>query len=153
VLNEYRTADTSDERNDALRTLGRAPAALIPRVLELPLSEEVKTQDIYLPLASLRSSAVGIEGLWGWLTKNWDTLEKKLPPGLSMLSTVVMICSAGFTQKGHLDQIKQFFEGKDTKGYEMSLAQSIDGVTAKSFWVERDGQNVKEWLVKSGFLS
>jgi aminopeptidase 2 len=117
------------------------------------LSEEVKTQDIYLPLAGLRASAPGIEGLWGWLTSNWDVLEKKLPPGLSMLSTVVMMCTSGFTKKEHADKIKKFFADKDTKGYEMSLAQSLDGVQAKSQWVDRDGANVGKWLKDGKYLA
>jgi aminopeptidase 2 len=153
VLNEYRNAPTSDERNDALRALGSAPAPLIPRVLALPLSEEVRTQDIYLPIAGLRTSAAGVDGLWSWMTDNWEVLRKKLPPGLSMLSTIVTICSSGFTKKVQSEKIKAFFKDKDTKGYEMSLAQSLDGVQAKAQWVERDGENVTKWLKSSGFLT
>jgi aminopeptidase 2 len=121
--------------------------------LALPLSDEVRTQDIYLPIAGLRTSAAGVEGLWGWLTANWDTIEKKLPPGLSMLSTIIMVCCSGFTEKEHAEKIRAFFKDKDTKGYEMSLAQSLDGVQAKAQWVQRDGRNVTEWLKTSSFLS
>jgi aminopeptidase 2 len=153
VLHEFRNGDTSDERNDALRSLGRAPPSLIPKVLELPLGDEVRTQDIYLPLAGLRTSAAGIEGLWSWFTTNWSVIEKKCPPGLSMLSTIVMICSSGFTKPEHREMIEKFFADKDVKGYEMSLKQSLDGVQAKMGWIQRDGANVEAWLKKGGYLS
>ncbi|KAF2405417.1 hypothetical protein EJ06DRAFT_535325 [Trichodelitschia bisporula] len=153
ILNEYRTAATSDERNTALRAIGRAnDPELIQRTLSLPLSDEVKGQDIYLPMSGLRAHREGIEALWKWMTENWAALEKKLPPGLTMLGTVVSLCTSGFTRPEHSDQIKAFFNERSTKGFDQSLAQSLDAIRAKSQWVERDGEDLKQWLKKKGYL-
>ncbi|QDS67523.1 hypothetical protein FKW77_002279 [Venturia effusa] len=153
ILNEYRTAKTSDERNTALRAIGRAKdPELIKRTLSLPLSEEVKGQDIYLPLSGLRSHAKGVSALWDWMKENWDALEKKLPPGLTMLGSVVSICTSGFTHTDHIAQIKEFFDKKSTKGFDQSLAQSLDSIKAKSQWIERDREDVKSWLQSNGYL-
>jgi len=46
---------------------------------------------------------------------NWAMLEKKLPPGLTMLSTVVQICTASFTTDGQLSDVEAFFEKRSTK--------------------------------------
>ncbi|OCK76440.1 hypothetical protein K432DRAFT_306365 [Lepidopterella palustris CBS 459.81] len=153
ILNEYRTASTSDERNTALRSIGRAKSPeLIQRTLSLPLSDEVKGQDIYLPLASLRTHPAGITALWEWMKENWDDLEKKLPPGLTMLGSVVSICTSSFTRESQMKDIEDFFGGRSTKGFEMALAQSLDAIRAKSSWIERDREDVREWLKTKGYL-
>ncbi|KAF2759296.1 hypothetical protein EJ05DRAFT_438001 [Pseudovirgaria hyperparasitica] len=153
ILNEYRTAGTSDERNTAMRVLGRAKSPeLIKRTLTFPLSDEVKSQDIYLPLGGLRTHKEGIVALWSWVKENWDELEKKLPPGLTMLGSVVSICTSSFTSKEQMQDIEGFFAKKSTKGFDQSLAQSLDAVKAKAQWVERDGKDVKTWLAENKYL-
>jgi aminopeptidase 2 len=154
VLNEYRTAKTSDERNTALRAIGRAKnPELIKRTLSLPLSDEVKGQDIYLPLGGLRTHKEGIVALWDWMTQNWDELEKKLPPGLTMLGSVVSICTSSFTKHDHINMIEEFFRKKSTKGFDQSLAQSLDTIKAKSRWVQHDSSDVEDWLRRAKYLS
>jgi len=118
----------------------------------MPLSEEVKGQDIYLPLSGLRTHAEGVTALFEWVKENWDALEKKLPPGLTMLGSVVSICTSGFTHTDQIEQIKEFFDTKSTKGFDQSLAQSLDSIKAKSQWIERDSEDVKSWLQAHGYL-
>jgi aminopeptidase 2 len=120
--------------------------------LALPLSEEVKGQDIYLPLSGLRTHREGITALWDWVTENWDALEKKLPPGLTMLGSVVTICTSSFTSPQQIKTIQEFFAKKSTKGFDQSLAQSIDAIKAKGQWIERDSEDVKTWLKDNGYL-
>ncbi|KAI4207325.1 MAG: hypothetical protein LQ348_000599 [Seirophora lacunosa] len=153
LLHEYKTANDADERNTALRSLGRVESAeLIERTLALPLSDHVKGQDVYLPLGGLRNEAKGIEALWRWMTGNWDAIEKKCPPGLTMLSNVVQICSSGFTTEAQLDEVRTWFEGRSTKGFDRALEQSCDAVTAKAKWLGRDRGDVEAWLREEGFM-
>ncbi|KAI9809810.1 MAG: hypothetical protein M1825_000243 [Sarcosagium campestre] len=151
ILNEYRTAKNSDERNTALRSLGRARSPeLIKQTLSLPLGPEVKEQDIYLPLGGLRTHEAGIEALWQWLQQNWDTLVQRLPPGLSMLGSVVSLCTSGFTKQEQVDDVRRFYKDKSTKGFDQGLAQSLDAVKAKILWLERDRSDVEKWLADKG---
>ena len=153
LLNEYRTTKDADERNTALRSLGRARGEkLINRTLSLPLSDEVKGQDVYLPIASMRSEAEGITSLWDWMTNNWDAIKVKCPPSLTLLSSMVQICTSSFTKKEQEKMVSEFFNGKDRKGFERALGQSLDSVRAKSSWLERDGGDVKAYLEKQGYL-
>lgn len=116
ILDEYRTAENADERNTALRSLGRVKNKdLIQRTLALPLSDDVKGQDVYLPIAGLRNDPEGIEALWEWMKANWEPLEKKCPPGLTMLGSMVNICTSGFTRKEQLEDVQKYFEGRSTK--------------------------------------
>ncbi|KAL8843539.1 MAG: hypothetical protein Q9170_000043 [Blastenia crenularia] len=153
ILQEYQTANDADERNTALRSLGRVEGSeLIDRTLSLPLSDQVKNQDLYIPLSGLRNDAQGIEALWKWMTSNWEAIEKKCPPGLTMLSNVVQLCTSGFTTEKQLKEVQAWFEGRSTKGFDRALEQSCDAVRAKVKWLARDKEDVQEWLRKEGFL-
>ncbi|PSK43729.1 Aminopeptidase 2 [Elsinoe australis] len=153
ILNIYRTAKTSDERNTALRAIGRAnKPELIKRTLELPLSKEVKEQDIYLPLGGLRTHKEGIVALWNWMKDNWDTIQSKLPPGLSMLGSVVSLCTSSFTSEAQIKEIDDFFKERSTKGFDQSLAQSFDAIRAKEGWLKRDRDDVEGWLRERKYL-
>lgn len=152
ILDTYRTSKTSDERNTALRSLGRArQPELIQRSLALALSDEVKEQDIYMPISGLRTHPEGVEALFSWLTQNWEELNRKLPAGLSMLGSMVQICTSGFVSQEQKKRVAQFFEGRSTKGFKMSLDQSLDAIEAKSKWVERDREDVKKWIGEQKF--
>nr|POE63591.1 aminopeptidase 2 [Quercus suber] len=153
IVKEYETAKNADERNTALRSLGRASdPKLIQRSLAYSFSKEVKEQDLYLPLAGLRAHKEGIEALWAWTKENWDELIKKLPPSLSMLGSVVSMATSGFANKVQLADVEKFFQAKGTKGFDRNLAQSIDAVNAKISWIERDGDDLKTWLKENKYL-
>ncbi|KAF2474722.1 uncharacterized protein BDR25DRAFT_311156 [Lindgomyces ingoldianus] len=153
ILYQALNAQTSDERNTALRSLGRAKSPeLIQRTLALSLSEDVKGQDIYLPISALRTHPAGIIALWKWVKDNWAELEKRLPPSLSMLSSVVSITTSSFTHRDQIADIEAFFAKKSTKGFDKALAQSCDAISAKAAWIERDSEDVKTWLKERGYL-
>ena len=154
LLNEYRTASIADERNTALRALARVGTntELIQRTLRLPLSDEVKAQDVYYPLAGLRSEKEGAEALWTWMTSNWDALNKKCPASLGGLSHVVQICCGGFTTEEQIQMVRAWFNERSTKGFDRALEQSLDGVQAKASWLKRDKEDVGGWLMENGYL-
>ena len=152
-MNESINAATSDERNSALRSLGRAKLPdLVQRTLDFALSKDVKGQDIYLPITALRAHPEGCKALWKWVKDNWEELERRLPPSLSMLSSVVSITTSSFTHREHIEDIKAFFKSKSTKGFDMSLSQSLDAISAKAAWLERDSEDVKTWLRENKYL-
>ncbi|KAF2857406.1 hypothetical protein K470DRAFT_260840 [Piedraia hortae CBS 480.64] len=153
LVKEYETAKNADERNTALRALGRArDPKLIQRTLAYAISKEVKDQDIYLPISGLRAHREGVEALWEWTTQNWATLKKKLPPSLSMLGSVVTMATNGFTSEDRLREVEAFFKKEGSKGFERQLAQSLDSVRAKIGWLGRDRKDVDAWLKENKYL-
>jgi aminopeptidase 2 len=120
--------------------------------LALLFSGEVKDQDIYMPTAGLRGHANGVEALFVCMTENWDELVKKLPPALSLLGTMVTICTSGFTNQEQLGRVEKFFADKPTAGFDQSLAQSLDAIRSKVSWLERDRADVADWLKANGYL-
>lgn len=116
ILNEYKTSKDADERNTALRSLGRSRGEkLMKRALALPLSNDVKGQDVYMPIGGLRNDKEGIEALWEYLKGNWEELNKKCPASLGMLSSIVQICTGGFVSEEQLAQVRQWFSERSTK--------------------------------------
>ena len=107
---------------------------------------------IYLPISFLRSHQEGIVALWKWAQDNWSTIERKLPPGLSMLGTVVQIVTSSFTSNEAISEIETFFGERSTKGFDRGLAQSLDGIRAKASWLSRDRSDVSDWLKSNGYL-
>ena len=116
VLDRFYNAPTSDEKTTALRCLGASEdPALIQRTLALASGDEIKNQDIYMPLGGLRGHAAGIEARWAWMKNNWDALYKRLPPALGMLGTVVQLTTASFCTEEQLKDVEEFFQAKNTK--------------------------------------
>lgn len=153
LVKEYETAKSSDERNAALRSLGRArDPELIQRTLAYSLSKHVKDQDIYLPLAGLRAHREGIEAFWAWMKENWETLRQKMPPSFTLLGSVVSMATSSFTKEDQLKDVEAFFKDKSTKGFDRNLAQSSDAVRAKMGWLSRDGEAVEGWLKANKYL-
>lgn len=153
IVSEYENGKNSDERNAALRSLGRAQQPdLIQRTLAYSLSTHVKEQDVYLPLAGLRAHKEGMEAFWAWMKENWDVLKKKMPPSFTLLGSTVSMATSGFTKKEQLEDVEDFFKDKSTKGFDRNLAQSFDAVRAKIGWLERDGKDVEQWLKSEGYL-
>ncbi len=99
-----------------------------------------------MPVGNLRTHPAGIEALYGWMTENWDELARRLPAGLSMLGSMVSICTSSFSSQADIDRITKFFADKSTKGFDQSLAQSLDSIKAKAAWLERDREDVKKWV-------
>ncbi|CCE62808.1 hypothetical protein TPHA_0D01680 [Tetrapisispora phaffii CBS 4417] len=152
IFNIYKNPETSDEKLAALRTLGRFnDPQLIQRTLGYLLDGTVLNQDIYIPMGGLRGHKEGIIALWKWMQENWDELVKRLPPGLSMLGSVLVVGTSGFTSLESVKDIETFFKGKSTKGFDQNLAQSLDTITSKAQWITRDADLVKSYLKDNGF--
>ncbi len=152
ILDTYRNAINSDERNTALRSLGRASSPeLIERTLALPFGKEVKEQDVHMPLSALRTHPEGIEALFKWMTINWEELNIKLPAALTILGALVTICTSSFTKPKQKKRVEEFFAARSTKGFAMGLAQSLDTIQAKANWIARDNEDVAKWVKENGF--
>ncbi|AET39755.1 M1 family metallopeptidase Ecym_4738 [Eremothecium cymbalariae DBVPG len=149
----YLNPGSSDEKLSALRALGKFDdPKLIQRTLGYLLDGTVLTQDIYVPIQGLRTHKKGALAVWSWLQENWDEVSKKLPPGLSMLGSVVSMSTNGFTSLDKVKDIKVFFANKSTKGFDQSLAQSFDSITTKYNWVSRERETVSKYLKDHGYL-
>ncbi|KAI0533567.1 peptidase family M1-domain-containing protein [Xylaria digitata] len=152
ILSIFRASTNTDERNTVLRCLGRAKdPELIQRTLDFSLSDEVKSQDVYLPTSGLRSHAEGIEALFSWLTEKWPEIYKRLSGNPPILGSMVTICTSSFAKPEQLEKVEQFFKDIDTKSFVQPLAQSKDAIRSKISWLQRDRDNVATWVKENGY--
>ncbi|CCH58812.1 hypothetical protein TBLA_0A10340 [Henningerozyma blattae CBS 6284] len=154
LLKIFKNPVSTDEKLSALRCLGRfKDAKLLERTLGLLSDGTVLNQDIYIPMQGMRTHKEGIEALWAWIKVNWDDIVKRLPPGLSMLGSVIIIGTSGYTTFEAKNDIEKFFKDKSTKGFDQSLAQSLDTITSKAQWVSRDRDVVLKYLKDNGYYN
>ena len=106
-----------------------------------------------MPISALRTHPDGINALFVWMTENWDELARRLPAGLSMLGTMVSICTSSFTSLEQKAKVETFFAERSTKGFAMGLAQSLDSIHAKSSWLKRDREDVAAWVKDNGYTA
>ncbi|SCU87998.1 LADA_0E07536g1_1 [Lachancea dasiensis] len=152
IFNIYKNPVSTDEKLLALKSLGAfEDPKLLQRTLGYLFDGTVLLQDIHIPMMGMRGHAAGVHALWVWTQENWDELVKKLPPGLSMLGSVVKIATSGFTSFEAIDEIKDFFSKRSTKGFDQSLAQALDTITSKAQWINRDRELVSKYLKDHGF--
>lgn len=69
-----------------------------------------------------------------------------------MLSSIVQMCSSGFTKLEQEEMMRGWFAKRSTKGFDRAVEQSCDSVRAKAGWISRDGGDVEGWLKKEGYL-
>ena len=152
ILQEYRNAKAIEDRQTALRALGsvRKPA-LIRQTLAFVLGDEVQQNDAHYPFDELVRFQEGIVASWNWLKENYPRIEKKIFPGLVGPSRLLRRSIWGFTSEDRLKEVQAFFENKSTSSFDMLLEQNYDEVRVKSRWVERDREDVKEWLAERNF--
>lgn len=147
LVNFFHKSTNGDERNTALRCLGRArDPALMQRTLDMMLSGDVKSQDIYLPASGLRGHPEGIELLFQWLTEKWPEVQKRLSGNPPILASMVTISTSSFAKQEQLDKVDAFFKNVDTKAFDQPLAQCKDAIRSKIAWVARDGEDVASWV-------
>lgn len=104
-------------------------------------------------MLTLRTDATGSEALWAWAQKRWEDIEAKLFASLGIFGVIAGIMIQGLSSRKHLQEIEVFFNGKDTSKYDKQLALVLDSLKANIAWVERDGDDVREWLKDNGYYA
>lgn len=147
VVKEYFSTTTVDGREICLAALGRVRRPeLIQKVLDLILSDKVKTQDKHTPAISLASNHRARLALWEYIKSHWDTIYKQLSGNMVVLDRFVKSTLNKFASQNVLDDIQDFFKDKDNSGYERGLQIVSDSVRGNISWVNRDKGVVENWL-------
>jgi aminopeptidase 2 len=152
LLALYRDPEASAAGVMALSSLGKNPSMEVKKkTLDLAFGG-IRSQDIFYLLRGVQDDAEGCQCLWEWLQENWDKAVEAYPAGLGMLSSIVSIVCSGLTTQEQYDSVIKFFENKSTKGFDQALSMSKDRLQSKIAWVNRDAENVEEWLKAQKFL-
>lgn len=124
----YRKAGTQEEK---VRLLGSLAAfqekSLLAKTLSFVLSKEVRTQNLFVPIARMVANPNGKELVWPWIGKNWKSLVKKFGVGNPLLNRIVGSVSVMADSKKERE-VRTFFAKHGVPGIEMKLAQSLERI-------------------------
>ena len=140
----YQATDLQEEKTRVLRAAGsfRQPE-LIEKVLQFAISDQVRSQDTPIVLASVAGNAVGRPLAWKCVKRNWKMLVSRYAGGgLGLLSRLIGIPS-GFTERRHLEDAEKFFRGHKVLGTERAVRKTLEFVRGNIGWLERDRKDVK----------
>ncbi|KUJ17086.1 uncharacterized protein LY89DRAFT_718765 [Mollisia scopiformis] len=153
ILEALKSSSSVFKRDTCIKALGASEdPALIQRTLNLSLSDEmIAHNDTRNIIRSLTKHKPGIEALWAWMKGDYGKIEKGLGHGLGTFARLVQIVTASLATREQYEDVKGFFEDKNTESYDKYLAQCLNGILAKATWVERDGEDMKGWLKKNNY--
>ena len=104
---------------------------LLEKTLKFILTDEVRSQNLALPIIRISSNPYGKQIMWPWLKKNWKTLIKKFGHGNPIANRIVASISL-VANDSMESEIKQFFKKNPTPGTEMTLAQTLERIRVHS---------------------
>uniref|UniRef100_A0A6A7FZR5 Aminopeptidase n=2 Tax=Hirondellea gigas TaxID=1518452 RepID=A0A6A7FZR5_9CRUS len=117
---------------------------LVRETLEWSIGPNVRKQDSVYVMRSLSRNIHATEAVWKWFQTNYDLLRKEFPQA-SLFSSFVCVADA-FCSREKADEIKDFFQTKDCLGFERYVKQSIEVVTLRALYLERDHDDILNWL-------
>ncbi|KAE8270416.1 hypothetical protein A4X09_0g1910 [Tilletia walkeri] len=113
---------------------------------------EIRQQDWLYVFAGLADNPISRRVWWETVMKHFEDVYKVLEASVSF-SRIVESCITRFTRKEDLDDVEAFFKDKETSKYSMGLQQGLDSIRSNSRWLQRDSDDVAEWLRSHDFLS
>ncbi|CAJ0879935.1 13854_t:CDS:10 [Entrophospora sp. SA101] len=128
IIDIYRKTTIPDQKIIVLASLGSVvQPELIQRSLDFAISDEVKEQDIIYSFSGYAKSVV-------------------------LFGHVIKFCISSFASEEDIKDIESFFKDKDCKNFARPLQQSLESIRINAAWVNRDADDVKQWLKENKYL-
>jgi len=144
----YRRAKTQEEKIRFLSGLSDfRDERLLLESLEYALTEEVRSQDLYVPIAKVSGNIYGRELLWPWFKKNWKTVSGKFGGvGSPLFNRIIQAATLGSTMERAVD-VTSFFKKNPVPGTEMSVSQTVERTRIRAKFLERTRHDLVHKLV------
>ncbi|GKS67782.1 leucyl aminopeptidase [Nitrosarchaeum sp.] len=128
----YRNAKTTEEK---LRFLGAMCSfrdeKLLLKSLNFSQTNEVRSQNMQLPIMKVAANPYGKKVLWPWLKTNWSKLSKKVGSGNPLFNRIVASISS-VADDSMEKEIRQFFKKNPTPGTERTQEQTLERIRINS---------------------
>ncbi|KAJ9138656.1 Aminopeptidase [Pleurostoma richardsiae] len=128
---------------------------LIPFLLAIsppaPAAESVPPADMHILAGMMAGNRTARPLLWEQIKARWADLEAKIGGNPILLDRFVSVSLSKFADYEVLEDIEQFFKGKDTKSFDRTLGTVKDKIRGRAAYRERDAGVLKEWLVANGY--
>lgn len=152
VLEEWRTTTSVDGKEIALRALGRTrDPKLLAEYLEF-ISSEVSIQDIHTGVMALSANPKARYLLWNFFRDKFDYLHERLAGNMVVFDRFVRLSLYKFSDPETEKEIADFFEDKNTRGYDRSLSQARENILCRAAYKKRDAVVILEWLKANHYV-
>ena len=140
ILGLYRKAPTQEEMVRLLSSLANfQDKKLLSKTLSFTLSKEVRTQNIFQPIARMVTNPQGKELVWPWIKQNWKGIVSRFGVGNPLLNRIIGSVSIEANLEKE-KEIKKFFTKHHVPGTEMKLAQTLERIRIHARFI----QNVRK---------
>ncbi|KOB73217.1 putative Aminopeptidase N [Operophtera brumata] len=145
-LELYRAADLHEEKDRISRALGavRDPA-LLKRVLDFAISDEVRAQDTVFVIVSVAISRHGRDLAWSFFKEHWQEFMNRYQGGF-LLARLVKSTTENFASEPAAQEIEEFFRTHASPGTERSVQQALETVRLNAAWLRRDLASTTAYL-------
>ena len=141
-----KSADLHEERMRLLGSLTRFESAeLLQDVLQRSMSPDVRSQDTVLLVVALAGNRNGRELAWEFVKENWEEFDRRYGRGGFAIMRLVSITGA-FTTLDRAREVEEFFNSHPAPSAERTIQQSLERIRLNDRWLERNRQDVGEWL-------
>ena len=148
-FDEYRRrmakATTPEQRDLYMAALAdfRKPA-LARKLVDLTLTDEIRGQDLWRPLARVLDNTATQAEAWAAMRKNWAAICRKTGPK----GATRIIEYAAFADRERLEEIRAFFAKRENQveSSERPLAQSLESIELGIRFRETQSKALSEWL-------
>jgi tricorn protease interacting factor F2/3 len=136
ILDLYRKAPTQEEMVRLLSSLANfQDKKLLAKTLSFTLSKEVRTQNLFQPIARMVTNPQGKELVWPWIRQNWKVIVSRFGVGNPLLNRIIGSVSIEADLKKERE-IKKFFTRYHIPGTEMKLAQTLERIRVHSAFIQ-----------------
>ncbi|NP_001268818.1 puromycin-sensitive aminopeptidase-like isoform X1 [Bombyx mori] len=145
-LQLYRAADLHEEKDRVSRALGavRDPA-LLRRVLDFAISDEVRSQDTVFVIVSVAVSRNGRDLAWQFFKDHFQEFIERYQGGF-LLARLVKSTTENFASEAAAQEIEEFFSTHESPGAERSVQQALESVRLNAAWLRRDLASTATYL-------
>ncbi|XP_072947418.1 puromycin-sensitive aminopeptidase [Epargyreus clarus] len=145
-LQLYRAADLHEEKDRISRALGAVKdPALLKRVLDFAISDEVRSQDTVFVVVSVAVSRDGRDLAWQFFKDHWQEFMDRYQGGF-LLARLVKSTTENFASEAAAAEIEQFFRTHHSPGTERSVQQALETVRLNAAWLRRDLASATAYL-------
>lgn len=154
ILKATENSSSINQRDTCLASLGSIQSPdLLTRTLEFSLTPEIVSRlEVEVVLRSFPKHKLGKTILWEWTKANLERIRDTVGHGIAGFKYLITIILGGLSTRAQWEDVKSFFEEKDTETYNVLLEQGLDSILTKARWLERDGVDVEEWLKANGYM-
>jgi puromycin-sensitive aminopeptidase len=149
MLEMYRKETFQEEKIRLLMALGKfSDPVSVPTALEYTFSSgEVRPGDLFYMFSSLGSHAHGRRAVWKFITANWKSMsERYASGGMKMLGHIIAGACNSFARAEDAAVIEQFFKDNPAPSATRSIAETIERISVKATWYERDKDDIASAL-------